>query len=106
MPDMDTGQERRRIDKGLTGDKIAATDPAAAPMETDSESGGARMPTGKLRLAPARDLAELVWRTPAPDTFGVWRQPGPGHRALGSLLLAWGIVLVGIGVAAGIYGLM
>ena len=35
-----TDQLRRRIDKGLSGDKIVGSDPAAAPLETDAEAGG------------------------------------------------------------------
>lgn len=33
-------RERGAIQKGLTGDKVPGFDPAAAPMETDSEAGG------------------------------------------------------------------
>lgn len=106
MPDIDTGHERARIDKGLTGEKIAVSDPAAAPMETDSESGGAPMPTGRLWLAPPHSLTELTWRTPRPETFGAWRQPGQDHARLGARLLIWGIVLVGLGIGAGFFGLM
>lgn len=32
---------RRRIDRGETGDKVPAFDPAAAPLGTDDEAGGA-----------------------------------------------------------------
>lgn len=37
-----TNGERLRadIDAGLTGDKVAFPDPAAAPLETDAEAGG------------------------------------------------------------------
>jgi len=33
-------RERGAIQKGQTGDKVPGFDPAAAPMETDSEAGG------------------------------------------------------------------
>ena len=36
-------QERGRIQRGEGGDKIAGVDPAAAPLETDSEAGGAEL---------------------------------------------------------------
>lgn len=53
-----TDQLRIRIDRGETGDKVAGSDPAAAPLGTDDEAGGfppteqeralaARMPAGK-----------------------------------------------------------
>jgi hypothetical protein len=32
---------RADIDRGLTGDKVAGSDPAAAPLGTDAEAGGA-----------------------------------------------------------------
>ena len=34
-------QARAQIDRGETGDKLAAPDPAAAPLGTDAEAGGA-----------------------------------------------------------------
>lgn len=34
-------QVRDRIDRGETGDKIPAEDPAASPLGTDAEAGGA-----------------------------------------------------------------
>ena len=34
-------QARARIDRGGTGDKITVDDPAAAPLGTDAEAGGA-----------------------------------------------------------------
>lgn len=33
-------QLRARIDKGETGEKVAVSDPAAAPLGTDDEAGG------------------------------------------------------------------
>lgn len=106
MPDMDSGpkpdwgQERVRIDKGLTHEKVAVTDPAAAPMETDSESGGAALP------AMGHRWASLAWRIPRPDTFGAWRKPGQHEGPLGRRLLLLGAALVALGIGLGLYGLM
>lgn len=36
----DAQRLRNRIDRGLTGDKVPATDPAAAPLGTDDEAAG------------------------------------------------------------------
>ncbi|AWK86577.1 hypothetical protein [Azospirillum thermophilum] len=36
----DAQRLRHRIDQGLTGDKVPATDPAAAPLGTDDEAAG------------------------------------------------------------------
>ena len=45
-------QARGQIDRGETGDRIAVTDPAAAPLGTDTEAGGAS--------TPAEDIARSV----------------------------------------------
>ena len=101
---MDTPEERANTDAGMTGDKIRAADPAAAPVHTDAEAGGS--PTRRASaLASVRRLVDIAWATPRPDTFGAWRQPHASHRRLGRTLLAWGVGLVGLGVAAGLAGL-
>jgi hypothetical protein len=48
-----TDQLRIRIDRGETGDKVAAPDPAAAPLGTDDEAGGFP-PTEEERALAAR----------------------------------------------------
>lgn len=51
-------EERKRIQRGEAGDKVPGIDPAAAPLETDSEAGGAPLhsplPTGGPAAGPAR----------------------------------------------------
>ena len=46
----DGGAARLRadIDRGQTGDKVDAPDPAAAPLGTDDEAGGWQAPPGTL----------------------------------------------------------
>ena len=39
------------IDKGRTGDKAKGVDPAAAPMETDAEAGGASPTIAEIEQA-------------------------------------------------------
>ena len=51
-------QVRARIDRGETGDKRAVEDPAAAPLGTDAEAGG------------ASSLSEAVARSAAAETAG------------------------------------
>lgn len=41
---MNWAQVRHAIDSGLTGDKVAWPDPAAAPLGTDEEAGGFTTP--------------------------------------------------------------
>lgn len=104
-PDMDTGLGRARTDAGLTGDKISALDPAAAPVETDAEAAGA--PTlGDASRASIGRLMEITWRTPEPETFGAWRQPdAQHHRRLGRILAVWTVILCAVGLAAGVMSL-
>ncbi len=48
-----TDQLRDDIDSGRTGDKVAAADPAAAPLGTDAEAGGTT-PTAQERALAAK----------------------------------------------------
>jgi hypothetical protein len=41
---------RDDIDRGLTGEKVSAPDPAAAPLGTDAEAGGAPPTIAERRL--------------------------------------------------------
>jgi hypothetical protein len=42
---------RAKIDSGETGDKVAASDPALAPLGTDAEAGGHRPTTQETEIA-------------------------------------------------------
>ena len=44
-------QLRQQIDSGLTGEKVAMPDPAAAPLGTDAEAGGAPPTAAELTMA-------------------------------------------------------
>ncbi|MDQ2101844.1 hypothetical protein [Azospirillum isscasi] len=55
IPNADAQRLRDSIDRGLTGDKIPAADPAAAPLGTDDEAAGTRpppSPAGSIDRAP------------------------------------------------------
>ena len=43
-PNAEAQRLRDSIDKGLSGDKVPAADPAAAPLGTDDEAAGTRPP--------------------------------------------------------------
>lgn len=83
MQTLTTDQIRNRIDSGLTGEKIDMPDPAAAPLGTDAEAGGAP-PTAAER---AMDAAAT------PDEPSASRLPGGALVYLG-LLLAVAVVVV------------
>ncbi|MBC7908224.1 MAG: hypothetical protein H7Y60_15965 [Rhodospirillaceae bacterium] len=105
MPDMDTGMERHRTDKGLTGDKIHMSDPSAAPMHTDAESAGT--PTSRSAvMASIAQMMETTLKTPRPDTFGAWRHPEDVvQRRLGRVAMVWAVLVpVCVGLLAGWIG--
>jgi len=79
---------RADIDRGRTGDKVDWPDPAAAPLGTDAEAGGAPV---NARTGRAVHRAETV-------RSGVPRQ---GRRGFGA---AWVVVVVAVVIAAVIIG--
>lgn len=96
-----TGDIRHHTDAGLTGDKVNAADPAAAPMDTDAEVAGTPTPRA-ANLAALKEQLAAAWRGPKPDTFGALRQPGLKYQSdLGRMLFGWVAALVLIGLFAG-----
>jgi len=86
----------RDIDRGLTGDKIPAQDPAAAPLGTDDEAAG--MPPSPEDVGDARGR-EAIGRPP--DTRLVQGHQGPDRKAPGSLMhLSALAVVLGLLLAA------
>ena len=59
-PKSTSAQLRDDIDRGLTGDKVAAADPAAAPLGTDEEAAGT--PPSPEVIAEARDRELQIGR--------------------------------------------
>ncbi|MCO5733088.1 hypothetical protein [Rhizobium sp. SSA_523] len=73
-------QVRGDIQQGLTGDKRPGIDPAAAPMETDAEAGGAPPTPEEIAMARASQP-----RTPGNEqltsrNFDTAMQPAKGTR--------------------------
>jgi hypothetical protein len=87
-PDGSVQRLRADIDRGRTGDKVDWPDPAAAPLGTDDEAGGA--PTAARTGAAVRQAESL--------RAGVPRQNRDG---IGS---AWVMIAVTIVIAAVVIG--
>lgn len=105
MPDMDTGMERHHTDRGLTGDKVAVSDPAAAPLHADAEAAGT--PTSQWAvLASLAHIRDYLASEMRPDSFGAVVKPGNRRQAeLLRKLAVWQIALpVLLGLLAGWYG--
>jgi hypothetical protein len=66
-----TAALRGDIDSGQTGDKISHPDPAAAPLGTDDEAGGAPMKNSDAAAAHAYETGRNV-PTKRPDQTGPW----------------------------------
>jgi hypothetical protein len=82
-------QARARIDRGETGDKIAVDDPAAAPLGTDAEAGGAPTSAGDIarsaRLQRPGEHARAAVQAPR----------AAGRRQL----LPWLVVILALAIA-------
>jgi hypothetical protein len=86
-----SASERGAIDAGETGDKVAGFDPAAAPMETDAEAGGAPTVPDMTTLYPGVAVEPDVNAT----SHGSAMRPNGTRRASA----AWPLVIL-IGVVA------
>jgi cobalamin biosynthesis Mg chelatase CobN len=95
---------RGAIDKGQTGEKVAGFDPAASPMETDAEAGGApTVVSNETQAAPSPTslpTANASSHGSAMRPFDDAEQP----TARAPLLIYAGIiVVVAIVLIAGVY---
>lgn len=93
-----TSQLRHDIDTGLTGDKVAETDPAAAPLGTDDEAAGRPPSPAAVRLARAQ---ENVAGKP-----GVVRTPESGASGPAPVIWFWVAVAVFAVVILGAFALV
>ncbi len=82
-----TAQLRDDIDHGRTGDKVAASDPAVAPLGTDEEAAGTPVPPEAVAEARRYEL----------------RHAAAPHRAEERGYSFW--ILVGIAIISAVAGL-
>jgi hypothetical protein len=79
-------QLRSDIDRGRTGDKVDAPDPAAAPLGTDEEAAGTPIPANAV--ATAREAER-----------GAARHTRANRAGLGAAwVLVWFVVLLAVGI--------
>jgi hypothetical protein len=81
---------RADIDRGRTGDKVDAPDPAAAPLGTDEEAAGTPISQDAVALARAVERA----------------RPHPPPRKRAGLGAAWVLVCFVLAFAAGLLSWM
>jgi hypothetical protein len=81
---------RADIDSGRTGDKVAAGDPAAAPLGTDEEAAGAQPPPEAVALARAQESARPHEAPPRGGLGAAWVLIAFTVLLAGALL-AWGL---------------
>jgi hypothetical protein len=63
-PPPTTSQLRHDIDSGRTGEKVAAPDPAAAPLGTDDEAAGTSPSGAAVAIARRAELKDPVKAQP------------------------------------------
>ena len=98
---MSDERDRMRTDRGLTGDKVPARDPATVPISADAETGGTGTHPGAAEADRSRRGA-IGQRVADQEIAGAHRMRH-GRRSRPSLLL-WsaliGAVLLGAALAA------
>ena len=85
---------RGEIDSGRTGDKVPATDPAAAPLGTDAEAAGAPPTGGEVKQAGRAEAAGP--KTPHPNASEPELAPDARMRRSPQMMLG---VLIGVAIA-------
>jgi hypothetical protein len=71
-PDDTTAQLKGDIDAGRTGDKVAAPDPAMAPLGTDDEAAGTPPQPEAIALARRLESARPHEDDPPPGLGHAW----------------------------------
>lgn len=84
---------RHEIDRGRAGSKVDAPDPAAAPLGTDAEAGGAPVTDENARAAYAEEVA----RPPAATKLN---KPDSGPAIYLAVISIFAIVLITALIAA------
>lgn len=83
---------RDKIDSGATGEKVGFSDPAAAPLGTDAEAGGARLSAAEMaKIDPVANSDQMEKPTPAERYSGLSATRIVGMIAVAILVLALGI---------------
>jgi hypothetical protein len=81
---------RDDIDRGGTGDKVAFSDPSAAPLGTDAEAGGVTPRAAAAREARAEETGRATnGAKPAPAD----RAPDPQRKMPGGWMVWAGLLL-------------
>lgn len=90
---------RADIDHGKGGDKVGFPDPAAAPLGTDAEAGGASPTKAEIQLAYHQEIEErpdgpTTAIEPRPVTSQESPHPMPRKWIVGAVLIA--VILTGL----------
>lgn len=92
------------INKGRTGDKVAGTDPAAAPLGTDEEAAGT--PPSGAEIAQARRAERKADAAPAPNAANPDQTPtGSSGRDINLMPIVTAVILAAV-LALVVWGLL
>lgn len=87
---------RRDIEAGATGDKAPMLDPAASPLGTDDEAGGAPLAPASITAARAAERGPQSTSAVGGASAGVGGRTGPSFTRIAALLL----LAVGLAIGA------
>lgn len=88
-------QLRKAIDRGRTGDKASAPDPAMAPLGTDAEAGGFAPNAAEVELAHREETTRGAQVSPPPANRNTAMplQPDRGGVGTGTALALMALAL-------------
>jgi hypothetical protein len=84
---------RAAIDRGLAGDKVPGSDPAAAPLGTDAEAGGAPPTPAEIAMEADSTTMRAPPERASPEQA---RAPRPAWLWAGGLVV---VLLIAIAIA-------
>jgi hypothetical protein len=84
-------QLRRDIDRGMTGDKVPADDPATAPLGTDDEAAGTTPSPSRIARAILQETSEPQTENDDPAPGAAWILIAVALGILTILLLVWAL---------------
>ncbi|MFU8815379.1 MAG: hypothetical protein ACNA7W_08530 [Pseudomonadales bacterium] len=97
-PPANASQLRAEIDRGHTGDKVAAADPAVAPLGTDDECAG-QQPT-QTQVRAALDAERAAGRNTRADGNDATAANHSGRRKAWMAPTAWLLLIFVVAVLA------
>jgi hypothetical protein len=88
---------RDKIDKGKGADKVAAPDPAAAPLGTDSEAGGHTPTSEEVEMAMSEELKPVSPKAQGPELDRSYYAEASLTKKITVFAITTALVLIALG---------